>query len=309
MKPTKAVWIVALLLSLAAGLWQSENIKLIWREYSSLYRHVIYGDYTAKIRGPFIPPAVAKQDPEAAAVAEICLGHSDRDWDEETEAVAEKLLLFPNNKFLLVELIRNFCWRYNVIDPQITLKFVDRLIALEPNNADYRYIRCSVLLADRRENNIDAAIEELKYANTCTKYGFLDTTYRQRSVDIANKANVGRFLMAELWSPYYAFNPAVRDIWQKLIAQANTAFTDGDMAKGTHITDTLAQMQNRQLRDGYRDTISLSNMMFFSGPYMSMYWRPAARIGIAAGQPDQRTCERRPPSVMCSVGSVFKEDR
>lgn len=57
-------------------------------------------------------------------------------------AIAEKLLEYPDNKFFLFELIRSLhYWHENITDPQIALRLAERLIALEPDNAVYHYLK------------------------------------------------------------------------------------------------------------------------------------------------------------------------
>jgi len=270
-KPVKVIWIVVVLLSLAAGLWQLKNIQFVRREYSSFYKHIKYKGYASMIYGPFISPRAAKEDPEAAAVAEIQLSRLDRERDEEIEAVAEKLLAYPGNNFFLFELVRNLLQGTLTVDPQIALRFAGRLIALEPDNANYHYLNCSVLLADRDENNIDAAIEELEYANKCADYDFPYTSYRQRAIDIAQEAKIACFLMPELYSSYSS-NPATSDIRAQLTGEAKAEFTDGYIAKGMRITDALARMQMRQIRDVDLNAISSTGLNFQSGAYRFGYW-------------------------------------
>ena len=272
MKPVKVIWIAVVLLSLAAGLWQLKNVQFIRREYSSFYKHIKYSGYASKIYGPFISPKAAKEDPEAAAVAEIWLNRLDSERDEEIEAIAEKLLAYPDNRFFLFELARDLREGTLTVDPQIALKFVDRLVALEPNNANYHYFNCSGLLADRNENNINAALQELERGNKCAGYDFPYTSYRQRAIDIAQEAKIAYFLMPELYSPYNS-NPATSDIRDQLMGEAKAEFADGYIAKGMRITDALARMQMRQFRDGDLNAISSTNQNFQSGAYRFGYWR------------------------------------
>jgi len=267
-----SIWVAVIAVCVGLGLWQRENLGLIWREYSSLHRHIKYEDHSMKICGPFIPRKVAKEDPEAAAVVEVCLGRFHREADERIEAVAEKLIEYPDNKFLLFELVRYLCEDGRAVDPQVTLTFVERLIALEPDNANYHYIKCYFLLADRHGNDIDTALEELEYANRCHEYNLPYNSYRRRAINIANKAKLGRFLLMELGFSI-SYNPVTSDIWKQLIWWASAAFTDGDTAKGMRITDALAEMQKRQLRDGELRAISLKNLMFFSGPCIFGHWQ------------------------------------
>jgi len=272
MKLRTAIWVIVILCCVGLGIWQRNNLSIIWREYSSLYRHIEYEDYSIKVRGPFISRKMAKEDPEAAAVAEICLGCLHCKEDERILAVAEKLLEYPDNKFFLFELISSlYYWHESVIDPQIKLRLAERLVALEPDNANYHYLKCHFLLADRCGNDIDAALEEMEYANKCQDYSFPYDGYRQRAINIANKAKLCRYLIREL-RYFRRSNPFTSNSWQQSMAQANVAFTDGDTAKGMRITGALAQMQKRQLRDGDPYAICLRSLRFFSGPYSFGHW-------------------------------------
>ncbi len=271
MKLVKAVWIAVVFLSVAVGLWQLKNIQLVRREYSSFYKHIKYKGYASRIYGPFISPSAAKEDPETAAVAEIWLSRLDREWDEEIGAVAEKLLAYPDNKFFLFELAKGLQQGILTVDPQIALKFSGRLIALEPDNANYRYLNCSLLLEDRDKNNIDAALEELECGNKCAKYDFPYSDYKQRAIEIAQKTKVGRFLMPELYFSYSS-NPATTNIRRQLMGRAKAEFADGAIIKGMRITDALSQMQMRQIRDLDLNTIYSTSLNFQQGAYRFGYW-------------------------------------
>ena len=71
---------------------------------------------------------------------------------------------------------------------------------------------------------------------------------------------------------YSRGNPVTSDIWQQLIGQANVAFTDGDTAEGMRITNALAQMQKRQLRDGDPYAVAIRRLRFFSGVCSFGHW-------------------------------------
>jgi len=268
MKLRRIIWIIVILCCIGLGVWQRENLSIIWREYSSLNRHFKFKDYL-RPDAALIKQEIAKFDPEAAAVSEVVLSRSHyKKEDECICAIAENLLEYPDNKFLLFELIRYLHWHEHesIIDPQIALKLAERLIKIEPDNAHYHYMKCYLLLLDRRGNNIDAALEEIEYANKCREYGFPYDSYRQQVINIADRAKLGRFLLRELWYSGGG-NPFASDVWQELIGRANMAFTDGDTAKGMRITDALAEMQKRQLRDGDPYARAVRNLRFFSGAF------------------------------------------
>lgn len=239
------ILIATVLVCVGLGLWQRENLSVIWREYSSLYRHTMYEDYSMRMRGPFIPAKVAKDDPEAAAVAEMKLGQFNFNEEQAIQPIAEKLLQYPDNRFLLFEILRGLGWYNSVIDRQIALKLVDRLIALEPDNAHYHYAKCYLLFADRRDNDIDAALAELEYANKCKRYDPLwdvfrnlpYDSYKQRVIEIADKAKLCRFLMTYLQRLW----PVSFDITHQLVPYASAAFTNGDKLTGMRIINALTE--------------------------------------------------------------------
>lgn len=275
MKLRILIWVVVIAVCVGLGLWQKENLDIIYREYSSLWKHIRYEGYSMQRHGHFIPPKVTKEDPEAAAIVEVRLTPSYPVTDKRIDIIAEKLLEYPNNEFLLFELVSQllFIEHPYAVDPQVTLRFVERLIELKPDNANYHYIKCALLLADRRGNEIGAALEELEYANKCQEYDFPYNNYKRRVINIADKARLSRFLMREL-QYYYNSNPVAFDIERQLIGQANAVFTDGDINKGMRITNALAGMQECQLRDGDPKTICALNLRLqsFSGPYSFGHW-------------------------------------
>jgi hypothetical protein len=271
MKLKTAIWAIVILCCICLGLWQKENLSIIWREYSSLNRHFKFKDYL-RPEAALIKQEITKFDPEAAAVSEVVLSRSHyKKEDERICVIAENLLEYPDNKLFLFELIRTLYWNESIIDPQIALRLAERLIELEPDNANYHYTKCHLLLADRRSGNINAALEEIEYANKCREYGFPYDSYRKQVINVANRAKLGRFLLREL-QYFGGGNPFASDVWQELIGRANMAFTDGDTAKGMRITDTLAEMQKRQLRNGDPYARAVLNLRFFSGAYSFGHW-------------------------------------
>ncbi len=273
MKLKTTIWAVVILCCIAVGLRQRESLSIIWREYSSLYNHFKYDDYSLVARSSFIPAKVAQEDPEAAAVAEISLARFYRDHNKYIFAIAGKLHEYPKNRFLLFRLIDSIAdFAPDAIDPQLGLRITDRLIALEPDNAHYHYAKCYFLLRNRSSDDINAALEELEHANKCEKYGFAYDSYRQQAIDIAKRAKAGRYLLCELRFRDMS-NPFASDIHEELMGQASRAFSDGDLTKGMRISDALADMQRRQFRDGDVLAICLRNLSFFSGAFHFGHWR------------------------------------
>jgi len=270
MKFRISIWAVAILCCFALGIRQQENLALIWREYVSLGRDFEYDGSLLSLRKTLIRDIAARSDPEAAAIAEGRLrGYMD---DEPFDALAQNVISFPDNEYFLFGLAYRLPGYSESLDPGIKLLLAEKLIKLDPDNANYHYLKAYALFNNRDGNDIDAALEELDYANKCSIRAPLYEKYKKRTINIANKARLSSVLTAQLsWSQQQ--NPFAYRIRRDLIRHAHLAFTNGNYTSGRRISNSLYGMMKREIRDG-RMTGWKNPRMFGSIPYFGLWELP-----------------------------------
>ncbi len=267
MKLKAAIWAVAILICGGFGFRQRENLSIVWREYSSLWRDCEYREHYPEPRKPLVRGSVARTDPEAAAVAGIALSRDGKDAG--TISLAENLLLFPSNEFFLCQLAM-YLSDDSAIDPQIRLAVATKLTNQRPAAANYHYLKADALLACRQDNNIGPVLAEIERGNQCADYDWPYQRYRQRAVAIAEKAKLSRLLLRDLsTSDYRSYCPS--DLERSLLALAAVAFTDGNNSAGFFIDDVLNRMSDRRIAAGDRTAITLRNLGGF-GSYSFGHW-------------------------------------
>ncbi|MHC4215774.1 MAG: hypothetical protein ACYSWP_20695, partial [Planctomycetota bacterium] len=247
MKFRISIWAVAILCCLALGVRQKEDLGLIWREYVSLGRDYEYDGSLLSPRKPLIEDSIALGDPEAAAIAEGRLrGYVD---DEPFDTLAQNIIRFPDNEYFMFELVRRLPIYRESLDPGIMLLLAEKLINLDPDNASSHYLKAYALFNNRDGNDIDAVLEELDYANKCLIRAPLYEKYKERTINISNKARLSSVLTAQLsWSEDQ--NPFAYRLIQDLVRHAHLAFTNGNYASGRRINNSLYGMMKREIQDG-----------------------------------------------------------
>lgn len=249
MKFRISIWAVAILCCLALGVRQKEDLGLIWREYVSLGRDYEYDGSLLSPRKPLIRDSIARSDPEAAAIAEGLLrGYEEA--DDRVNVLAQNVISFPDNELFLFKLANMLPWYNDVLEPRIMLLLAEKLINLDSGNANYHYLKAYALLKGRDGNDIDVALEELDYANKCSMRAPLYEKYKNRTINIANKAKLGSALTERLsWSrqgtPSFVF-----EFRRDLIRHAHLAFTNGNYTSGRHVGNSLYGMMKREIQDG-----------------------------------------------------------
>lgn len=270
MKLRTAIWTIVILCCVGLGIWQRNNLSIIWREYSSLHRHFEYERGLDRLCKPVIGKRIARTDPEAAAIAESMLcGYVHTRSEQHIDILARNVAKYPGNEFFAYNLACSFN-SDSVIDPQIILLLANRLIKLDRENVNYHYLKAYALLRDRTTNDIDAVLEEIEHASKCSKYIFPYSYYRQRVLDIANKAKLSQVLMG-IFSAPWQLNPFVYDLRKHLISQTHLALTDGDHTGGIYISDVWTEMLKRQIAGKDRRIPLIIGLRGFSPPGFG-YW-------------------------------------
>ncbi|HIJ71571.1 MAG TPA: hypothetical protein HPP87_09455 [Planctomycetes bacterium] len=244
-----SIWVIVILCCLALGIRQKEDLGLIWREYVSLGRDFEYDGSLLAPRKPLIRDSVARSDPEAAAIVEGQLrGYEEA--DDRINVLAENVIRFPDNELFLFRLACGLSVYRDVFDPQIVLLMAEKLINLDPKNANYRLLKAYALFNNRDGNDIEAALEELDYANKCSISAPLYEKYKKRTINIANKAKLSSTLTERLsWSRQRTPSFVFEFRWD-LIRHAHLAFTNGNYTSGRHVGNSLYGMMKREIQDG-----------------------------------------------------------
>ncbi len=127
------IWLAILAVCLGATVAERSDTEVIWRHM----KHLFVGGQ--KEGGePTVPDKLVARDPEAGDVLRYCLKYAGKYQDpEELATLVEK---YPQNEFFLARLAERLA-ETPVIDLRAPLAVVDRLLAMDPNNAHYRYLR------------------------------------------------------------------------------------------------------------------------------------------------------------------------
>jgi hypothetical protein len=261
------LWLIVVVCCIALGLWQRQNLSTFWREYRSLWCDYEYKDHYIAPLNPSIPKSVAGLDPEAAAIAEIILCHYED--DERLSFLAEHLLKFPQNEFLLCEFV-GLISNNRPIDPNLQLRVTERLLSLNSKKPLYYYFLADALLASRNGNDIGPVLDVVERGYQCTDYNLLYDKYKQRVIDLAEKAKLSRMRIRDL--DWERLELPTHDLDRALINFANAAFTDGDNLLGTRICDTIYEKQRKQMLAGDRRSIALNNLTWISLPINFGNW-------------------------------------
>jgi len=235
MKHKITLWLLAFLSCAALGLWQKDNLSTFCREYNALQR--------SNEKRPLIPENIARNDPEAATIAESILVYHQQ--DERLLNVAEGLVQYPQNEFFLGQFAA-FISDSSAYDPNLRLMVAKRLISLNPQKPFYHYFMADALLAC--DNDINIVLNAVEQGNRCCDYNIPYDKYKQRVIDIAEKAEISRMNIRDI--DRERWNPSPFHLDRNLISFAAASFADGDNLLGTRICDAVYGMQRKHALSG-----------------------------------------------------------
>lgn len=128
---------------------------------------------------------IAQTDLEVADILRYCLTDTN---NEDLAVLAEK---YPNNEFFLAQLAYQFM-DVNLVNPRAVVTLADRLIALNPDNAHYRYMKGYILLRMPGDSEkINAALEQFKKGNDLPEFTLPYSTYKPRVDKLCEKVGMG----------------------------------------------------------------------------------------------------------------------
>ena len=139
------LFIVGLFVFLAIP--QVSHLRLIWRDCRAIARYIASSPSNAPDKRSFansIPDTVAEQDPEAAQIAAYLL----KGWTEAmtAEDAAAGIIQYPDNSFFWTHFAETLDRSDRAYDPQLLRCIADKLMALDPKNADYYVLKASAVL-------------------------------------------------------------------------------------------------------------------------------------------------------------------
>ena len=265
MKIRTTLWLIAIVGCSALGIWQRQNLSIFWREYNAFWRYYDYRNDSIVYHKPLIPENIARDDPEAATIAEKILGYHEQ--DERLLSAAEGLVKYPLNEFLLGEFAA-FISDNSAYDPNLRLRVAKRLVSLNPEKPFYHYFLADALLA--RGNNINLVLNAVEHGNRCSDYNIPYDRYKQRVIDVMEKAKLSRIDIRRL--DYERLEPSPSYLDRNLISFAAASFADGDNLVGTRICDAVYEMQRKHVLAGNLRAIALNNLNLMSSPISFGHW-------------------------------------
>ncbi len=227
---------VALFLFLAIP--QISELQLLWRDYHAIARYcALLGSNADKnTLADRIPDDLARQDPEAAQIARFLL--KGQSFVDAADDAATGAIRYPLNPFFWARLTESMVCREERYDPEILRRIADKLVTVDPTNADYYVLKAAAVLRLCDDNAVNEAIGLLHQAVECRRFEDSFEIYRLRVMNLARESGLGQFEYRSL-GDYATIQWSVRDMWDDLLAVAQTRFNDGRTDEVIAITDTL----------------------------------------------------------------------
>lgn len=177
------VWITIVTACIALTVYEIPNARLIWR-----YARMVNLGFDMTQGKPGIQSRLTDElvaaDPEAADILTYCLA------EPNDEDLAELVVKYPDNEFFLAQLADRLT-EANLVDPRAVLCLADRLVALSPDNAHYRYMKGWILLSEpSRPQRQRDALEQFELGNAVSQFYLPHSKYKQRVDALCDKAPV-----------------------------------------------------------------------------------------------------------------------
>ena len=253
MKPKKLVLIIVILACIGLTMWQFNNLKIIFHEYSATHKYFYHSKEGWQNKTPLIDKKTAKTDPEAAAIVNFIYKQGGRGDEQSMDMLAENISRFPENQYFLYELAAcAYFGNEEGLDANIMLKLSDRLLELDNKNSNYYYLKAYALLHLRRDNNFDEVIETIKKTANCEYHKDPYLMYIDRIIAISQIQGLPKMLMQNL-EAVFGYNFYFREIYDTLIRYENLLITENDYAKADEISNTLELMIPDKLHDPLAD--------------------------------------------------------
>jgi hypothetical protein len=175
------LWIVTAIICMGLSAY---DIQVVQANEPNDVNEVHYLIDKAKL-ATYLTEDITHTDPEAAEILRYCL----TDPNIEDSAIAVEK--YPNNEFFLAQLAYQLT-DVNLIDPRAAIVFADQLIAMNPENAHYRYMKgCILLKMPGDRDKINAALEQFKKGNDLPEFTLPYSSYKPRIETLCEKAGMG----------------------------------------------------------------------------------------------------------------------
>jgi hypothetical protein len=206
----------------------------------------------------------AATDPEAADILTYCL------TEPNDEHLAGMVARYPRNEFFLAQMAYKLT-EANFTDLRAALALADRLIAINPNNAHYRYIKGWVLLKPPRDFGLEQdALEQFELGNGLDDFYLPYSNYKQRVDKLLDDAYISPLdrrrsepsetgiywdlvkFMSRAYGTYpkldresfHNLSAAVASAGERLV---NNARHDGDLDRGILLVSSCERVRLRYL--------------------------------------------------------------
>jgi hypothetical protein len=179
------VWAAALALCVGVTICEMPNIDRVWR-----YRVNLQTNPTGNIAAA-LPDRVIAMDPEAGDILKYCLRCSR--GDSSPGDLATLAAKYPKNEFLLCQLARRQAKAPLAVAPA-AVELADGLLAIDPENACYRYLRgWSILEGRGGPERIEAALSEFDAGHSLPQFHSAYSPYKQRVDRLCEAAVLGYY--------------------------------------------------------------------------------------------------------------------
>ena len=173
MRAWTKVWVVIVAVCAGLTVYEIPNARLVWR-CASMARRLKKELVPKEVARSILTDEIAAADPEAADILRYCLGEPN-DYD-----LADLVAKYPQNEFFLAQMLDKIT-EANLIDARAPLALTDRLIALSPDNAHYRYLKGWIFLKPPRDAGREQeTLEQFEFGNKAEDFYLPYSFYKQR---------------------------------------------------------------------------------------------------------------------------------
>ena len=238
MRVRTKLWIAIIAVCAALTVYEIPNARLLWRYLGASQQIKRQLADKSAVRS-VVSKEVAATDPEAADILSYCLA-------EPNEAnLAEMVAKYPQNEFLLAQMAYKMT-ESNFVDARAASALADRLIAINPDNAHYRYIKGWILLKPPGDFGREQdALKQFELGNGLDDFYLPYSNFKDRVDKLSDEAGI--ILLDE---------PSDTDIYWDLgnfVSRAYGTYPKLDRESFSHLTAAISQAARRLLNDAWHD--------------------------------------------------------
>jgi len=242
MRVRTKIWIAIIAVCAVLTVYEIPNTRLVWRYVGMSQQIKRQLADKAAVRSALSKEAVAT-DPEAADILSYCLA-------EPNEVnLAEMVAKYPQNEFFLAQLAYKMT-ESNSVDARAASALADRLIALNPDNAHYRYIKGWILLKPPGDFGREQdALEQFELGNRLDDFYLPYSNFKDRVNKLSDEAGIS------LLEKRRAEPSETGIYWDlvKFISRAYGTYPKLDRESFRHLTAAVSQAAQRLLNNAWHD--------------------------------------------------------